>query len=69
MKVERTKEHEWLAKLVGDWTFETEAVMGPGQPPVKGTGTERVRSLGGLWIVGEGSGEMPGDGGTAQSAS
>jgi hypothetical protein len=62
MKVEPQKEHQWLQKFVGDWTFENEAVMGPDQPPVKFSGTESVRSLGGLWIIGEGKGEMPGGG-------
>ena len=64
MKAEPRKEHEWLTRLVGDWTSECECVMGPDQPPMKTKGTERVRSLGGLWIVGEGQGEMP-DGGPA----
>ena len=34
--------------------------MAPGQPPMKSQGVESVRSLGGLWIVGDGHGEMPG---------
>jgi hypothetical protein len=55
-------EHNWLQQLVGEWTFEAEAVMGPGEPPMKSTGTESVRSLGGLWVVCEGNGEMPGGG-------
>jgi hypothetical protein len=59
---EPLKEHQWLQKLVGEWTFEAECVMGPDQPPVKSTGTESVRSLGGLWTLGEGRGEMPGGG-------
>lgn len=54
-----TEEHRWLERLLGEWTNECEAVMEPGQPPVKTRGTETVRSLGGLWIVGEGHGEMP----------
>lgn len=58
------KEHQWLKKLVGEWAYETEAIMGPDQPPEKSTGTENVRSLGGLWVLAEGQGEMPG-GGTA----
>ena len=62
MKIEPQREHEWLHKLVGEWTSEMEATMEPGKPPEKCTGTERVRSLGGLWIVGEGQGEMPGGG-------
>lgn len=56
------KEHGWLERLVGDWAYEAEAVMAPGQPPVKSQGTESVRSLGGLWVVGEGRGECPGGG-------
>jgi hypothetical protein len=62
MQIEPQKEHHWLQKLVGEWTYETEASMGPDQPPEKATGTESVRSLGGLWIMAEGQGEMPGCG-------
>ncbi len=61
MLAEPQKEHKWLQKLVGEWTYEFEA-MEPGQPPVKATGTESVRSIGGLWTVAEGQGEMPGVG-------
>jgi len=56
------KEHRWLEKLAGDWTYDVEATMAPGQPAVHATGTENVRSLGGLWIIAEGQGEMPGCG-------
>lgn len=66
MKVEQQKEHQWLQRFVGEWTFEAEAVMAPGQPPVKSTGSEIIRSLGGVWIIGEGEGQMP-DGGPAQN--
>ena len=59
MTTESSKEHQWLQKLVGDWTFETEATMEPGEPPMKSKGTESVRSLGGLWIIAEGQGDMP----------
>src|SRR5262245_21791359 len=62
MNAEPQKEHQWLQKLVGQWTFETECSMGPDQPAEKHRGTESVRSLGGLWIVAEGSVEMPGCG-------
>jgi hypothetical protein len=64
MKTEPQKEHDWLQKFTGEWTSEMETVMNPGEPPSKFRGTETVRSLGGLWIVAEGEGEMPG-GGTA----
>ncbi|MBE9079093.1 DUF1579 domain-containing protein [Romeria aff. gracilis LEGE 07310] len=65
MKTEPQDEHQWLQKLVGEWTYETEAMMGPDQTPEKSTGTESVRSLGGLWILAEGQGEMPGCNDTA----
>jgi hypothetical protein len=64
MKVEPQKEHQWLQNLVGEWTCEGEAVMKPGEAPAKWKATESVRALGGLWIVAEAEGEMPG-GGTA----
>jgi hypothetical protein len=62
MMTEPQKEHQWLDQLVGEWTYEVEATMGPGEPAEKSTGTERVRSLGGLWILAEGQSEMPGGG-------
>jgi hypothetical protein len=36
--------------------------MEPGKPAEKCHGTDTVRSLGGLWILAEGQGEMPGGG-------
>jgi hypothetical protein len=62
MKPEPQKEHQWLQKLVGEWTQESEAAMGPDKPTEKWVGTESVRSLGGIWILAEGQGEMPGGG-------
>lgn len=60
------KEHQWLQRLVGDWTYEMEAMMGPDQPSEKASGNESVRSVGGLWTVGEGSCPGP-DGSPAQT--
>ena len=62
MHTEPQKEHQWLQKLIGEWTSESECDAGPGQPRQKLTGTETVRSLGGLWTLAEGQGEMPGGG-------
>jgi len=53
------KEHEWLQKLVGNWTTEAEMFIGPDKPTAKVTGTQKVKSLGGLWAVFEGSAKMP----------
>ncbi len=60
------KEHAWLDQLVGEWTVTSDCAMGPDQPPAKAEGRETTRSLHGLWVVSEGTGEMPG-GGTATS--
>jgi Protein of unknown function (DUF1579) len=62
MNVEPLKEHQWLTRLAGEWTCEGEATMGPGNPPVKWESTESVRHIGGVWIIAEGKGEMPGSG-------
>lgn len=62
MIAEPQREHRWLDKLVGEWTSETECRMGPDQPAANMRGVDVVRSLGGLWIVAEGEGEMPGGG-------
>jgi len=62
MQATPQKEHQWLEQLIGTWAFEGECSMGPDQPPMKSTGTEVVRSLGGLWTIGDIEGEMPGCG-------
>lgn len=59
---EPQKEHRWLERLVGEWTYEGVAPAEPGRPPERATGTETVRSLGGIWLLAEGQGEMPGGG-------
>ncbi len=64
MELQPQEEHKWLEQLVGEWTYESEATMEPGKPPMKCSGTESVRSLGGLWVLCEGRGDMP-DGGQA----
>jgi hypothetical protein len=48
-------QHEWLQQLVGQWSVTCEASMGPGTEPMMIESTETVRSIGGLWIQGEGS--------------
>jgi hypothetical protein len=59
MNSEPQKEHQWLQKLVGDWTCEGEAMMKPDQPAEKWKATETVRSLGGLWMLAEGKSDGP----------
>jgi hypothetical protein len=60
MKFEPQKEHRWLEKLVGDWDYEHASSMEPGKTGEMVRGTERVRSLGGAWVVCEAQVEMPG---------
>ncbi len=60
MQCEPQKEHHWLQKFVGDWTYESECCMGPGEPTLTFRGRERARSIGGLWVLCESEGEMPG---------
>jgi Protein of unknown function (DUF1579) len=62
MEVTPQKQHQWLDKFIGEWTSETEYSMEPNGEPSKSTGTEVVRSIGGVWIVAEGTGNLP-DGG------
>jgi hypothetical protein len=51
-------EHQWLKKLVGAWTYETD--LGPAHQGAIATGTERGRSIGDFWVQLEGTGQMPG---------
>ncbi|MBE9138259.1 DUF1579 domain-containing protein [Nodosilinea sp. LEGE 07088] len=54
-------EHSWLQKMVGEWTYDTEASMEPDQPKETFSGTESVRSLGAFWVIAEAQGMMCGD--------
>ena len=62
MVAEPQNEHNWLHKLVGDWTFEAVTESGPDKPSERSRGLETVRSLGALWVVCEAGGEIPGGG-------
>ena len=60
-------QHELLQRrLLGDWTFEAECEMGPGEPRARFRGRETIRPLGPYWTIAEGETEMP-DGATGQS--
>ncbi len=52
------KEHQWLQRFVGEWVSETEAIA-PGQPAFTTTGTETVRSIGGIWVIAENTSPTP----------
>ena len=44
MKTEPQQEHQWLQQLVGEWTYEADATMEPGQPPLTVQGI-RARAI------------------------
>jgi len=50
------KEHQWLDRFLGEWTFEGESVSGPGKTVERHMGMESVRSLGSVWVIMEGRG-------------
>jgi hypothetical protein len=54
------KEHQWLNQLVGEWDTEGEIHMAPDMEPIKSTGTDTSRMLGGFWLVSDVKGEFMG---------
>ncbi|MDA8743700.1 DUF1579 domain-containing protein [Rubripirellula amarantea] len=49
-------EHQWLDQLIGDWTFEHDCKMPDGNSSAT-HGKMTCRSLGGMWLICESSGE------------
>lgn len=62
MHTEPTKEHQWIKRYLGDWTYSSECAMEPGGTPQKFEGRETFRPIGDLWVQGEARGPMPGGG-------
>lgn len=54
-----SKEHEFLKQFVGEWESTGECTMSPGQT-VQVKGGDKVRMLGGFWMVSNGTMEMIG---------
>ncbi len=52
-----TTQHRWLSKFVGQWAYESSCGYGP--EGGKSVGTESVRMMGELWLVGDGHGTLP----------
>jgi hypothetical protein len=48
-----TKENKWLEQFAGEWTSESEIYAVPGQPPIKVSGEETARMIGGFWLMAE----------------
>jgi hypothetical protein len=55
-----TPEHEWLRKLVGEWEVETACWTGPDSPAMEFESREKVRAIGSLWILAEGTADFGG---------
>jgi hypothetical protein len=56
------KAYRLLHQLVGEWEYDSEAILDPGKPPVKSKGTETVRAVGEFWVIAENKGtafDMP----------
>jgi hypothetical protein len=58
MNPQPTEQHQWLQQLAGEFTYEHECPSEDGQPK-KMRGKQTYRLVGGLWLIGEGEGEMP----------
>ena len=52
------KEHQWLDQLVGKWDFEHNCEMPDGSHSTA-NGKMTCRSLGGMWLICESSGDSP----------
>lgn len=51
-----TAEHQWLARMVGEWESESSCVMAPGEPNAISKTRDIVRTIGDLWLVTESEG-------------
>jgi hypothetical protein len=53
-----TKEHLWLGRLIGDWTFSYDAPDTDNTRTRRIEGTETFRAIGALWVQGDGVSPM-----------
>ena len=53
-------EHDWLRQFAGDWLVEADCYMNTDGPPEESKGIERIRSLGGFWLLVEIEADMMG---------
>jgi hypothetical protein len=66
LPAEPNRQHRWLQQLVGDWIVSVKHMEAAGMGGQEPFGTEQMRPVGGLWVVGHGEMDM-GDGSTFQS--
>jgi hypothetical protein len=63
-KFEPTKEHQWLGRLIGDWSWSHDVPATGDTRVTHLEGTETYRAIGSLWVQGEAVGPLP-DGGVS----
>ncbi len=59
MQTEKSTEHEWLKKFLGDWIATGEAPAGPDHPATTWTASESAHLLGDIWLQVNGKHTMP----------
>ena len=62
MDMKPQKLDPWLQNLVGEWTYEVQDLSSAVKPAEPVRGVETVRPLGGIWLLFEGRGDVPGAG-------
>ena len=62
MDMKPQKLDPWLQNLVGEWTYEVQDLSSSATPAEPVRGVETVRPLGGIWMLFEGRGDVPGAG-------
>jgi hypothetical protein len=63
---EPTSQHQWLGRLIGDWTWSHDAPKTDNAQMTTVEGTETYRAIGPLWVQGEAVGPIA-DGGMTVS--
>jgi len=60
--IKPTKEHQWLGRLIGEWTWTHDVPATDDTRVTHLEGTETFRAIGSVWVLGEAVGPMPGGG-------
>ncbi len=60
MEMKPQKLDSWLQNLIGEWTYEAQDLSSADKSAEPVRGMETVRPLGGIWLLFEGRGDVPG---------
>ena len=58
-QMQPSPEHQWLGRLIGQWTFSHDAPKSDDARITRIEGTEAFRAIGPLWVQGEAIAPMP----------